>query len=260
MSEAMEDVIFEHSEQPLAGNGEGFVGAIPALCAKCQSFGPPSPCTYLGHDVVESSEESELCNLNIFHDITPKDEQEGGGAEKKLVEGRTEAEGESEIMSGSSSNNFGDFDEENLSDMEVEVGNFDLEDVLEAERVVGVDEEDKEEGFVQHQEDGLFFRCSETSQDRSARQATSPPQTPLLSPGLFATLPARRPPFFNEFDEEDKVEAESPQVPKINGVDVCMGEIQLTAAEVGFYSDPFFGRWRVKLVSPLRMCWMPLEN
>jgi hypothetical protein len=262
-AEAMEGVISQHPEHGATGKKKEAINAIDvSICPQSQTFAEPSASTYVGHEVVESDEDPDLCLIEITH-LSRKDELgEDGTADESIAKEKRDVEAKE--LSGSSSNSSGDSDDD-MSDMEVEVGGFDLDDILEAERVVGVDEGEQDSDIVRRYERGTYFGGSTVaSRDRHKDAANRAEPTRHLPSSLEIPRPRSPLPFFDAPEDDDVQQAarffEVSQIPKINGVDVRMVETLPTDAELGLYSDQVYQRWRVRYLSHLRKCWMPVET
>lgn len=224
-----------------------------ALLHDIQSLVKPSDTVHIEHNIVESDEDDDLCLVEITEENRQKEIRTAGG-------GKKEKESEGEDFSAFSPNNSGDSDDDR-SDIESEVGDVDLDDILEVERVIEVDEED----IVAQYERGTFGGSlhhhivqTNTSPATNTESHFQPP------PGLEISRPPRPLHFFDTADHEDDEEVtasifEVPQIPKINGMEVRMTEVDLTDGEIEFYSDAIYGRWRAGSLSRLRRCWMPIE-
>ena len=263
LAESVEGVIFEHPEHSATDKNEKATKAVDvSICPQSQTFAEPSASTYVGHEVVESDEDPDLCLIEITHLSLKGEQGEDETTNESIAKRKRDVEGEE--LSGSYSNSSGDSNDD-MSDMEKEVGGFDLDDILEAERVIRVDEGERDSDIVRRYERGTYFSGSNVgSGDRHKDTANKPELTRPLPPGLELPRPQSPLPFFNTLDDDDVQQAtrffEISQIPKINGVDVCMVETLPTDAELGLYSDQVYQRWRVRYLSHLRKCWMPVET
>ena len=169
--------------------------------------------------------------------------------------GKREREGEGGSCSASSSNSLQGL-ENDVSMIEAEVGDVDLEDILEAERIIAVTEE---EDIVGQHEHGTFVG----SRHYTYTNATTITETkPNLHqpPSCEMPLPARPSNVFDTGHIEKDRQQEIPVIPKINGVEVEVIDVVLTQPEVDFYMDVIYGRWRARELSRLRRCWTPIGS
>lgn len=212
-----------------------------------QIFAKQPETIHIEHRPLENDEE-DLCLI----ERTQNSEQSKSETAEQI--GNKKREGEGEELLGSSYN-ISEESEDDMSDMEVEDLDLDLEDILEAERSAGIVEE---EDFVGEYERRTFGNSHHTY------SSTIPDKdmdtTPRPRPSFETTRPAGPSTFIDpNYTDEDNDE-EIAVIPKINGVEVEMIEVDLAQPEIDFYMDVIYGRWRVRDLSRLRRCWMPIDT
>jgi hypothetical protein len=204
----------------------------------CQTSSPSSECVYIEHELAENAEKPDFCSIMIAKKDTPRVNEE---ANHKCEDKDGEREVNETPDSSSIEADFGDSDDE-MTD--VDIGDVDLDDILEAERT-----EDKDgRQILREFEHGNIFG------DEVVGPLMFPPTraTPHFPPGLKACRDP--PPFFGmDWDIEET------ETSKTNGVEVRMQEVDLTDAEIDFYFDRVYGFWRARQPSRLRVCWIPVE-
>jgi hypothetical protein len=145
-------------------------------------------------------------------------------------------------------------------DFRVELGDYDLNDILEAEEDIDVEHTPEEQEILRQYE-----LLAATIGLRSRGPGLNAPILP--PPGFNAPPPPeyhfRHPQAPNMSLAPPNAPIarpfEVPQVPKINGVEVVLMETAITDGELWLYTDRVCGRWRVRYTSRLRLCWYPRD-
>lgn len=215
------------------------------ICKVSQTSSELSDFVHIEHKIVEIEEGLESCRIMIV-------KEDGRSKAETAIESRTknEVEGKHPELSDSSSTD--ESLDDDMTDLDVEVGEVDMGHILEVERAEG----QEANGILRQYEQGNFSGgATLDTQDHDQKSANaSPPTNEALHfpPGLKIC----RNPFFSTPCEATEFTSYT-EIPKINGVEVRMTEVDLTDAEAKFYSDQVFGYWRVRILSPLRKCWTP---